>query len=71
MKDRNDGNSLPVKLSRPAQRAMDNAGITTLKQLSKLTEKEISQLHGIGPNAVQQIKKALAENNLALAQKKK
>jgi len=50
----------PVKLAKPAQRALAGAGITTLKQAAKLSEEELSALHGIGQNAVQQIKKALA-----------
>jgi DNA-directed RNA polymerase alpha subunit len=71
MKDNKTGKSLPVKLAKPAHRALDNAGITTLKQLSRLTEKEVSHLHGIGQNAIQEIKKALANNGLSFAQKKK
>ncbi|MBC8172644.1 MAG: hypothetical protein H7X71_01955 [Chitinophagales bacterium] len=66
-----DTDNFAVNLAKPAQRALLNAGITTLKQLSKLTEEEISNLHGVGQNAVQQIKKALTENGLAFAKKKK
>jgi hypothetical protein len=36
------------KLAKPAQRALANAGIKTLEQLSQLTEAEFMQLHGIG-----------------------
>ena len=64
-------NALPIKLAKPAQRALQNAGITTLKQLSGLTEQEVLQLHGIGKNAIVEIKKALADNNLLFAKKKK
>jgi len=59
------------KLSAPAQRALEGAGITTLKQLSKLSEEELSALHGIGKNAVDQLKKALTDNKLSFAKKKK
>jgi DNA-directed RNA polymerase alpha subunit len=44
------------KLAKPAQRALANAGIKTLEQLSQLTEAEFMQLHGIGKNALQTIK---------------
>lgn len=71
MKDSKSEKPLPVKLAKPAHRALDSAGITTLKQLSKLTEQEVSQLHGIGQNAIQQIKKALGDNGLSFAQRKK
>jgi len=53
------------KLAKPAQRALSNAGITTLQQLSKLSETEFKKLHGIGPNAVKQIKQAFAESGLS------
>lgn len=55
-------NNLPIKLAKPAQRALANAGITTLKELSKLSEEEITKLHGIGQNAVQQIRQTLTDN---------
>lgn len=61
---------LPIKLAKPAQRALSNAGITTLQQLATLTEEELSSLHGIGPNAVTAIKKILSENGMFLSKKK-
>lgn len=60
--------SLPVKLAKPAQRALQAAGITSLKQLAKLSEKEIAQWHGMGPNGIKAIKKALKDNGLSLAE---
>ena len=57
-------NNLNIKLAAPAQRALSNAGIKTLKQLASFTEKEISELHGIGKNALTAIKKTLSENKL-------
>jgi DNA-directed RNA polymerase alpha subunit len=71
MKESSAEYSLPVKLAKPAQRALQNAGITTLKQLSKLSEQEVAKLHGIGKNAIQQISKTLADNGLSFAQMKK
>jgi DNA-directed RNA polymerase alpha subunit len=47
------------RLSAPAQRALTNAGIKTLKQLAKYTEKEILALHGIGPSAIPKLKEEL------------
>jgi len=43
-----DSNDFP-KLASPAQRALKNAGITSLHQLTEVTEKELLQLRGIGP----------------------
>lgn len=64
-------NNLPVTLAKPAQRALSGAGITTLKQLSKLSEEEVSLLHGIGNNAILQLRKSLSDEGLSFAKKKK
>ncbi|MFC7680727.1 DNA-binding protein [Paenibacillus sp. GCM10028914] len=60
-------NDLPTGLAKPAQRALANAGITQLEQVSKLSESELKQLHGIGPNAVEQLRKALEVQGLKFA----
>ena len=36
------------KFSKPGQRALANAGIEKLEDLSRLTEKELKALHGMG-----------------------
>jgi DNA repair protein RadC len=56
------------KLAAPAQRALANAGIQNLKQLSKFSEAEIKQLHGIGPNALTQLRRALKTKRLSFRQ---
>jgi DNA-directed RNA polymerase alpha subunit len=58
------------KLAAPAQRALQSAGITTLKQLTKITEAELLQLHGMGPNALGKLRQALAEKGLSFASEK-
>ena len=55
------------KVAAPAQRALAQAGITRLEQLAKISEAELKQLHGIGPNAIKQIGDALAAKGLSLA----
>lgn len=57
------------KLAKPAQRAIQNEGITTIEQLSKYSEKEFSELHGIGANAMKIIKQTLNENGLTFNQR--
>ena len=52
------------KLAKPAQRALANAGIKSLEQLAQKTETDIIGMHGIGQNAMKEIKKYLAERNL-------
>ena len=44
-------NDLP-KTSAPAQRALESAGITSLKQLTEVTEEDLLQLHGMGQKAL-------------------
>jgi hypothetical protein len=61
---------LPVKLSQPARRALAGVGIQRLEHLTKHSEAEIKQLHGIGPNALTQLRNALATRGLSFADKK-
>ena len=62
---------LPAKLGAPAERALAGAGIKNLKQLTKFSEAEIKELHGVGPNAIGKLRLALEEKGLSFAQKKK
>ena len=45
----------------PATRALEFEGYTTLKQLTKLSEAELAQLHGVGPKAIRILHDALKE----------
>jgi hypothetical protein len=56
-------------LSAPARRALETAGIITLKELSKKTEKEILALHGMGPGSIPKLKVALKEAGLSFRDK--
>lgn len=58
---------IPVKLAAPARRALAREGITQLAQLTKRSELEIANLHGIGPNALKSLKQAMAERGLSFA----
>jgi hypothetical protein len=51
-------------LSGPARRALQHAGIKTLKQLAKHTEKEILSLHGMGPASMPTLRTALKKEGL-------
>jgi DNA-directed RNA polymerase alpha subunit len=56
------------KLGKPAQRALANAGISNLEELSKLTEKELMRLHGIGKTTLPVLKEAMITKGLSFAQ---
>lgn len=62
-------NDFPIGLAKPALRALTNAGLTCLEQVSKMSEAELKQLHGIGPNAVKQLRYALELKGLSFANK--
>ncbi len=57
-------NDLP-KISAPAQRALQSIGVTTLEQLTKVSEAELMKLHGMGPNALGKLREALKMNGLS------
>jgi len=58
-------------LSAPARRALQNNGIKTIEDLSKLTEAEVLKLHGIGKTAIPILQKALKEKGLGFNKAKK
>jgi hypothetical protein len=58
-RDHGDWN-LPAELSKPAQRALAAAGYTRLEQLTNVSETDLQQLHGFGPKALEQLRRALA-----------
>jgi hypothetical protein len=55
------------KLAAPARRALEVAGIDRLEQFATFCEADIKRLHGIRPNALEQLRKALAAKGLKFA----
>ncbi|MDM5224761.1 DNA-binding protein [Cytobacillus sp. NJ13] len=55
------GSGFPEKLAKPAVRALEGAGYFTLEQLTAATEAELLDLHGMGPNAMAKLRKAMAD----------
>jgi hypothetical protein len=53
------------KTSKPAERALSGAGYTRLKHLTKVTEVELSKLHGMGPKALRIFRETLREKGLS------
>jgi hypothetical protein len=57
----------PKGLSQPAIRALTGAGYTRLEQLANVNEKELSDLHGMGPKGIRILRAALTEKGLSFA----
>ncbi len=55
-----------IKISQPAQRALQAAGIEALEQLVEFRESELLALHGFGPKALGILKAVLIEHGLVL-----
>ena len=61
---------LPAGLASPARRALVGAGYVRLEQFTRLSEADVLKLHGMGPKAMDQIRRALAARGLSFADKK-
>ena len=61
---------LPVNLAKPERRALVEAGYWRLEQLTEISEAQIKQLHGVGPKALEQLRRALSTNGLSFADEK-
>ena len=59
--------NLPTELARPARRALVGAGYRRLEQLAGLRASEVGKLHGMGPKALGQLRRALAIRGLSFA----
>jgi hypothetical protein len=53
------------KLSAPAKRALENAGITSVKNLSRRREADVMKLHGMGPASLPRMRAALKQAGLS------
>ena len=58
------------KIYAPARRALEGEGILSLDKLAGYSEKEILQLHGIGPSSIPILKKELGEVGLCFKKDK-
>ena len=52
------------RIGQPAMRALAAISVTSIEQLTKFTEIEIAQLHGMGPKALKILRDELARNGL-------
>lgn len=57
------------KVSAPAVRALENAQIKNLQDLSKWSVKQLLELHGVGPSSIPILKAALKKKGLSFYEK--
>lgn len=60
-----NASAFPSGLSGPALRALKHAGVRTMTELARRTEREIAELHGMGPKGVRLLKAGLAAQGRA------
>lgn len=53
-----------AELSAPARRALERSGIDSLTKLAKRSEREILDLHGVGPSTLPKLRRSLAAAGL-------
>ncbi len=52
-------------LGAPARRALEHNGIATLEQLSKYSEKEVLNFHGMGKSTIPKLQKLMSGKELS------
>lgn len=68
-KEREPEDGFLSEIAAPARRALEGAGITTLIELSKWTEVEILELHGMGAATIPKLRSALKSKGLSFKEK--
>jgi DNA-directed RNA polymerase alpha subunit len=63
----NNQNDIPKNIGKPALRALENANIHYLEQLTSISQDELLKLHGVGPKAVRILGEKLAELGIDFA----
>ena len=57
-------NEWPKGVAKPGIRALNSAGLYTITDLSKIEEKELMALHGMGKRTLEVLKKEMEEQGI-------
>jgi predicted RecB family nuclease len=68
-KEKKPNQAFLSSVAAPARRALEQAGITTLEQLSTFTETDLLALHGMGPSSIPKLRDALELKGLSFTKK--
>jgi len=63
----NQESDFPLGLGQPPRRALAGLGYFRLEQLTQVSETELKKLHGMGPKALDQLRRALERKGLSFA----
>ena len=58
---------LPRGIGAPATRALAAVGCRTLRDVARMREADVAELHGVGPKALRVLREALAAEGLSFA----
>lgn len=64
----NDRSDLPRSIGRPATAALQLAGITRLEEVAERNERDLLQLHGVGPKAIRLLRQERDAHGLSFAE---
>jgi predicted flap endonuclease-1-like 5' DNA nuclease len=59
---------LPAGIGEPAARAFANAGLVRLEQFTEVRAADLRRLHGVGPKAIETIRRALEAQGRSFAE---
>ena len=62
-----NADAFPRGVGGPVLRALANAGIRSLSDLSRWRRPDVARLHGVGPKGVRILEAALAERGMAFS----
>lgn len=57
--------AFPPGMSGPSLRALDHAGIRSMEELTRRTEKELAAMHGMGPKGIRMLREGLEATGLS------
>lgn len=63
-----ESHQLPAGIGKPATRALLAAGVTTLEEVAQWTERDLLDLHGVGPKAIRILAEKLQQEGTSLSE---
>lgn len=61
--------ALPKGIGKPATSALEHHGMSCLEDVSRFSEAELLELHGVGPKAVRVLEEELIRHGMSLPER--